>query len=501
MTPRIALLLITALGAALRFYKLDAQSIWFDEAFSLAHSVRPIPELIAALLQDRVHPPLHYLLLHFWFPLAGFSPASARALSALLGTLSIPALYLLARRFTAPAPSLCAAFLLAISQLAVYFSQEARPYVFVQLLTLLAAIAFLCFLENPAFPRALAFTAAGTALAYTHYYGSAALLAFGVYWLLFRHRYPARVFPRLAASALAIAAALFPWLLAVHITSTKEQVVHDPPSLVAPLHALNRLNNGKFVSIEDPTPVPLAALGILVFTLPALFPFLRRNLPESRAAVFAWLLTLFPIAFALLGGALGMIFNYRHFSFVAPAYSLAVAIGWSLAFPTPPLRWAWLGVASLLSAFALRASFTVPTKTDYRAAFQPLSRSYQAGDCIANRPNVWRNQVHLAWQVLHPTQPLRLVPFTDTPTPPPDCARLWIVFDKTPFLRRRPDESGFILRTLTALGSQFAITAEFTHPVLDIHLLRRRSSTLPATTPPDPSAPPSAPAPHTQSSQ
>src|SRR5947209_1114710 len=112
---RFILLMIVLLGAAIRLFHLNAQSVWFDEAYSIANSVRPLPELIDELARDLGHPPLHYFVLHYWFQIAGFGAMQARLLTAIFGVVSIPLLYLLARRFTDPASSLVAAFLLAIS--------------------------------------------------------------------------------------------------------------------------------------------------------------------------------------------------------------------------------------------------------------------------------------------------------------------------------------------------------------------------------------------------
>src|SRR5579863_3805287 len=166
---RLILLLIVLMGAAIRLFRLDAQSVWYDETFSIAHSVRPLPQLFQILILDVFQAPLHYLVLHGWFQIAGFGAMQARLVSVIFGTLSIPLLFLLARRFTDSAGSLCAAFLLAISQIAVYFSQEARPYSQAQFLSLLTALAFLSFLEKPTLLRSTFFAAAGTALLYTHY--------------------------------------------------------------------------------------------------------------------------------------------------------------------------------------------------------------------------------------------------------------------------------------------------------------------------------------------
>ncbi|PWG66895.1 glycosyltransferase family 39 protein [Bifidobacterium callitrichidarum] len=53
------------------------QSLWFDEQYSLMLASRPISELIALTAVD-AHPPLYYLLLKAWMPIAGDNVAILR---------------------------------------------------------------------------------------------------------------------------------------------------------------------------------------------------------------------------------------------------------------------------------------------------------------------------------------------------------------------------------------------------------------------------------------
>ncbi|HRV91197.1 MAG TPA: hypothetical protein P5526_03430, partial [Anaerolineae bacterium] len=58
-------LLILWLALALRLYRLDFQSIWWDEGHSIfvaSHPVTAIPTLPAM----DVHPPAYFSLLHVW---------------------------------------------------------------------------------------------------------------------------------------------------------------------------------------------------------------------------------------------------------------------------------------------------------------------------------------------------------------------------------------------------------------------------------------------------
>jgi len=98
---KIALLLILVLAAFLRFYRLDAQSLWADEGNSVSLSGRSLDLITAGAAHD-IHPPLYYYLLHFWMRVFGNSEFSVRALSALLGTTLVYLTYLLGRRLSRP---------------------------------------------------------------------------------------------------------------------------------------------------------------------------------------------------------------------------------------------------------------------------------------------------------------------------------------------------------------------------------------------------------------
>jgi uncharacterized membrane protein len=335
------LLLIVLTGAALRLFHLDAQSVWYDEAFSVAHSVRPLAELFEILISDVVHPPLHYLVLHGWFLIAGFGAMQARLVSVIFGTLSIPLLFLLARRFTDSATSLVAAFLLAISQIGVYYSQEARPYAQTQFLSLLAALAFLSFLQKPNFRRSISFAAASAALLYTHYYGAGTLLALGLYWLIFRRDYSPLVFYRLATVVVVLAIAYVPWISVLESGGRLNQQrlirtnvpLAETPNLLSPIAALNRFNNGKFDSIEVPSSIPQTLLGLGMFTLPAAGALWLTWRRRGQGVILGCFLAAIPVGMAIVLGVFGVIFNYRHYSFAVPGYYLAVAIGWRVCLP------------------------------------------------------------------------------------------------------------------------------------------------------------------------
>lgn len=124
---RLALLLILLLATGLRFYRLDAQSFWNDEGNAARAAERSL-DLILDTAEGDVHPPGYYLALHFWRALMGQSEFALRALSAMCGILTVALTYGLSRRLLGSGVGLLGALLVALSPLAIYYSQEARMY-------------------------------------------------------------------------------------------------------------------------------------------------------------------------------------------------------------------------------------------------------------------------------------------------------------------------------------------------------------------------------------
>jgi len=125
----------------LRIWEIGRKTLWLDEAFSVWLARHPLGEMIAWIARIDQHPPLYYLLLHFWIGLVGDGPAAVRLLSALLSTLTIPAMYLLGRRLLGPAAGVLAALILALSPFHVRFAQETRMYALLMLNASLALLA------------------------------------------------------------------------------------------------------------------------------------------------------------------------------------------------------------------------------------------------------------------------------------------------------------------------------------------------------------------------
>ena len=134
------------LAFALRVYLLGAQSLWNDEGTSVALSSLSLPAIINGAAHD-IHPPLYYFLLHFWMPLVGKTEYAVRFLSVIAGILIVALTFRLARFFFDQRVALVAAFIAAVSSFQVYYSQEARMYIWVTLFAAVSVYAMAKMLE------------------------------------------------------------------------------------------------------------------------------------------------------------------------------------------------------------------------------------------------------------------------------------------------------------------------------------------------------------------
>ena len=123
----LALVSLLVLAAVLRFYKLDAQSLWYDEGNSARIAERSVQLIIEGAAGD-IHPPLYYLILKFWRGLFGSSELELRSLSAACGVLLVLFTFLMGRAWCNARVGLIAALLVGISPFGIYYSQETRMY-------------------------------------------------------------------------------------------------------------------------------------------------------------------------------------------------------------------------------------------------------------------------------------------------------------------------------------------------------------------------------------
>ncbi len=168
------MVMILLLGAFLRFYNIDRNSLWADEIGQVIVATKNIQDLIVGV-SGHLSPPLDYLIMHFFLKFAPANELFIRIPAAIFGIASILFIFLLGKQLYSAKIGLISAFLFAISPFDIYYSQEARMYSSFLFFTLVSFYTFIRFVETRKkyfFPWILS----GILLIYTHYFGFFVLL-------------------------------------------------------------------------------------------------------------------------------------------------------------------------------------------------------------------------------------------------------------------------------------------------------------------------------------
>ena len=133
----VLLTLIVLAGTALRFHSLTKRNFWDDEAASVIFAQLPWASFWRTISNYEANMSLYYFLLRGWLHF-GDSEAVIRGLSLLFGVASIFATYLLGKRLFGAKTGLASAALSAVNMFQIRYSQEARGYSLLFLLSLLS---------------------------------------------------------------------------------------------------------------------------------------------------------------------------------------------------------------------------------------------------------------------------------------------------------------------------------------------------------------------------
>lgn len=133
--------IILFFGLILRLISIN-QSLWLDEATTALVSKMPIADFFTRFMPADFHPPLYYLIMHYWVSIFGNSEVILRIPSVIFGVLTIYTIYLIAKEIKLKLPIVPALFL-ATSGLHIYYSQEARMYAMATWLVSLLVLSFI----------------------------------------------------------------------------------------------------------------------------------------------------------------------------------------------------------------------------------------------------------------------------------------------------------------------------------------------------------------------
>jgi len=170
------------LAFGLRVARLDFHPIWFDEDLAYQRATATLAVSLASMAGS----PLYYVLLRGWVQVAGASLFALRYFSMLWGTLTIPLIYQVTRRWLGDQIALATTLIAVFAPFYIYYSQEARTYSLTLALMLISMVAFLRWLDaHEAWALAVCCLANLICL-YTHFVAALVIATQGVMLLIAR---------------------------------------------------------------------------------------------------------------------------------------------------------------------------------------------------------------------------------------------------------------------------------------------------------------------------
>ena len=364
---------IVLLGILVRFPTLGEQSFWYDEAITHGIVAHSLGHVLSTVPKSESTPPLYYLLVWLWSRVFGTYEVGLRSFSALCGTLTIPLVWLLARRLVSERVGLVAALITAVNPILFWYSQEARSYALLVLLSALSLWALVWALEAPSARRLLLWGLSGAVALCVHYF-AVFLVAAEALWLLFALR-SAR---RLTAARVAVAlgpvvvagAALLP--LAIHQNDGRAGFISEHFGSI--VYRLAQLVKQDIVGFDEPLKMATSIVAVLLVLLALLLLLQRGSRRERHAVLLPLAVGTGTVLLAVIVAALGTDYvNTRNLlpSFPALVVVVAAGLGAARAGRAGALTLLALVVTSLVSVIGV---ITTPEfqRMDWRGAARAL---------------------------------------------------------------------------------------------------------------------------------
>ena len=204
---------LCAIGALLiSHFLLINNSLRLDESQSLWQASHSLAGTLKVVAQD-VHVPLYHVILHFWLLFVGNSIEAARSLSMIFFLLTIPAVFLLARRILSVNWSLLVVGIFSFSPFMNWYANEARMYTLLVLVATLSQYYFLKLIESRGRAGWLGYTLSAMVGIYSHYFFTFTLICQGIYFLITRRNFVAGTLKRFFILAVVLLIELAPWLI------------------------------------------------------------------------------------------------------------------------------------------------------------------------------------------------------------------------------------------------------------------------------------------------
>lgn len=392
----LILLAILSLGLFLRIYDLASESLWFDEGYSIRVAHLNLPQIVEDCSQD-AHPPLYYIILHYWINLFGDSEFSTRFLSVIFGFFAIFMIYKVGSLIFDKEVGILSSLILGLSVFHIHYSQEVRMYSLVSLLTLLSIYFFIKLLEKRSLIVSTGYILSSILLIYTHAYGLFIIMGQNIYlvalFLLSKGVYKLN-FGRWILLQAILVALFAPWIrtLIGRISEVQNGWWLPVPSTLTIIHTFF-IYSGRsalllflFIILSYITIITIFPISLTILKV-----FYEKPNPNKIYLLLAWLLTTIALPFIIS-------------QFSQPVYRYRCTIGASLAFyllvaygiRNIKYTYAKLVIITIVIVFSLVnvwGYYTEVNKEQWRNVANYIDTNAQPGDLLLFSPGYCQKNV------------------------------------------------------------------------------------------------------------
>lgn len=324
----LVILALMLLAFFLRAYRLNFQSYWIDEAWTVHLAHLSLADLLDLLRTVEPHPPLYFPSIIYWVRLVSDNEFALRFYSLVFGVLAIPFTYRLGKELGRARLGLAAALLMTLAPFQIWYSQEARMYTLLATSATMSMWGFVSLCRRGGRGWWLVYIFGTWWLMLSHYHGLVVIGLQGLFLLLAwrRHwqRYPAWGSALLVVLLLYLPWLLFSWNMLSHRTSWTVQ-----PTLWASIgRSAVAYSIGEI--IPQPGPVLMTLLFVALYLLGLAYAARHSWGPWRGRDMLALLLayTVSPILVTWLYGEWRTpVYLERYLIPVQTGYLLVVALG------------------------------------------------------------------------------------------------------------------------------------------------------------------------------
>jgi hypothetical protein len=169
----------------IRVWNINKESFWADEGWTMLLSKGPTLSDVVQTLANDQHPPLYFILMHYWIDLTGNSEFATRFLSLMWSVIGVALIYRLGADCFSPSVGALAALMLALADNDTFLAQDARHYTQMAALATCSTLFYLRYYRYPSRINGIGWLLSSAALMYSHYLGVFILLAQLIHLLIF----------------------------------------------------------------------------------------------------------------------------------------------------------------------------------------------------------------------------------------------------------------------------------------------------------------------------